>query len=155
MQYYAKIVRSEGVYQVSFPDLPNVITYGETKEDALKNATEALNGVLECDYEAGFALPEAKQGSGRGFHPVDVLPHVEFPYRLRKLRNDQSQTEIAKKLGISYQVYQRLETPVKCNPTLKTVEKLSAVFGKRVELAFRNVIGAFSLGCNRCGATFS
>jgi len=135
MQYYAKITRSEGVFQVSFPDLPNVVTFGKTKAEAVKNATDALNGVLECDYEAGFALPEAKQGAGRGFHPVDVMPHVEFPYRLRELRNGRSQSEIARKLGVSYQVYQRLETPGKCNPTLKTVEKLSAVFGKRVELA--------------------
>ena len=136
MQYYAKIVKSEGVYLVSFPDLPNVVTFGNTKEEALKNAAEALNGVLECDYEAGFSLPEAKQKTGKNFYPIGVLPHVDFPYRLRELRNGRSQSEIAKALGITYQVYQRLETPGKCNPTLKTVEKLSAVFGKRVELAF-------------------
>lgn len=135
MRYYAKITKAEGVYQVSFPDIPNVVTFGETKEEALKNAADALNGVLECDYEAGYSLPAPKQKVGKNFHPVDVLPHVEFPYRLRELRNGRSQSEIAKKLGISYQVYQRLETPGKCNPTLKTVEKLSAVFGKRIELA--------------------
>lgn len=136
MHYYAKITKAEGVYQVFFPDLPNVITYGETKEDALKNASDALNGVLETDYDAGFTLPEPKQKAAKGYYPVDVLPHVEFPYRLRQMRNGHSQTEIAKALGISYQVYQRLETPGKCNPTLKTIEKLSAVFGKRLELVF-------------------
>jgi antitoxin HicB len=136
MHYNAKITKSEGVYQVFFPDLPNVITFGETKDEALKNASDALNGALESDYEAGFSLPVIKQKAGKGFYPVDVLPHVELPYRLRELRKGRSQSEIAKELGISYQVYQRLETPGKCNPTLKTVEKLSAVFGKRVELAF-------------------
>ena len=136
MHYFAKMTKSEGVYQISFPDLPNVITYGETKEEALKNASDALNGVLECDYEAGFSLPKPKQKAGKGFYPVDVLPHVEFPYRLRQMRNGRTQTEIAKKLGISYQVYQRLETPGKCNPTLKTIEKLSEVFGKKFELVF-------------------
>ena len=136
MHYYAKISKAEGVYQVFFPDLPNVITCGETIADALKNAADALNGVLESDYEAGFTLSEPKQNAGKGYYPVDVLPHVEFPYRLRQMRNGRSQSEIAKALGISYQVYQRLETPGKCNPTLKTVEKLSAVFGKRLELVF-------------------
>ena len=107
------------MYQVFFPDLPNVITFGESKDEALKNASDELNGALESDYEAGFSLPKAKQKEGKGYYAVDVLPHVEFPYRLRELRNGFSQKEIAEKLGISYQVYQRLETPGKCNPTLK------------------------------------
>ncbi len=136
MQYYAKITKAEGVFQVFFPDLPNVVTFGRTKGEALKNAEEALNGALECDYDFGYPLPEPKRKAGKNFYPVEVLPHVELPYRLRKLRNGYSQSEIAKKLGVSYQVYQRLETPGKCNPALKTIEKLSKVFGKKLELVF-------------------
>ena len=136
MHYNAKITKSEGVYQVFFPDLPNVITYGETKDEALMNASDALNGALESDYEAGFSLPKPKQKAGRGYYAIDVLPHVEFPYLLRELRNGRSQKEVAAELGIKYQVYQRLETPGKCNPTLKTIEKLSRVFGRKVELVF-------------------
>lgn len=136
MQYYAKIMKSEGVFQVSFPDMEDVISFGETKEEAIKNAADVLNGVLECDYEAGYQLPAPKQKAGKGFYIVEVLPHVELPYRLREMRKGRSQSEIAEELGVTYQVYQRLETPGKCNPTLKTVEKLSAVFGKKVELVF-------------------
>ena len=136
MQYFAKLTHSEGVYIVSFPDLPNVNTFGDTKEDALRNAEDALNGVLECDYDLGYPLPVPAHKGGRGFYPVEVLPHIELPYHLRKLRDGHSQTEIARKLGVSYQAYQRLETPGKCNPTLKTIEKLSRVFGKKTKLTF-------------------
>ncbi|MDY7027145.1 MAG: helix-turn-helix domain-containing protein, partial [Spirochaetota bacterium] len=38
----------------------------------------------------------------------------------------------AAKLGVKYQVYQRLEDPRKSNPTLKTIEKLERVFGSRL-----------------------
>jgi antitoxin HicB len=134
MKYFAKLKKSEGVYQVSFPDLPNVNTYGKTIEEALQNAEEALNGALECDYDSGFSLPEPRQKAAKGLYPVEVMPHVELPYRLRKFRDNHSQTEIAERLGVSYQAYQRLETPGKCNPTLKTIEKLSKVFGKKLEL---------------------
>lgn len=134
MKYFAKLTKSEGVYLVSFPDLPNVNTYGKTKDEVLRNAEEALNGVLECGYDSGFSLPEPRQKTGKGFYPIEVWPHVELPYRLRKFRDNHSQTEIAEKLGVSYQAYQRLETPGKCNPTLKTIEKLSKVFGKKLEL---------------------
>ena len=52
---------------------------------------------------------------------------------LRTLRADRPQTEVARQLNISYQVYQRLENPRKANPTVKTLEKIACVFGKRIK----------------------
>ena len=37
---------------------------------------------------------------------------------LRKLRNGRPQVEIARKLNVSYQAYQKLENPRRCNPTI-------------------------------------
>ena len=51
-------------------------------------------------------------------------------YTLRKMRVGKSQMQIAHSLGISYQAYQKLENPRKCNPTIKTLEKISSVFGR-------------------------
>ena len=39
-------VESDKVYHVEFPDLENVFTDGHTKEEALENATDALNLML-------------------------------------------------------------------------------------------------------------
>jgi antitoxin HicB len=136
MHYYAHVRKSEGVYLVSFPDVPSVNTYGETVEEALRNASEALNGALEADFERGYKLPEAHEHKGRAYHPVEVAPHLDVAYTLRRLRNGRSQSAIAKKLGITYQAYQRLENPRQCNPRLKTLEKIGEVMGKRVEVAF-------------------
>jgi antitoxin HicB len=41
-------------------------------------------------------------------------------------------TDVADKLGVKYQVYQKLEDPAKTNPTLKTLAKLEKVFGERI-----------------------
>ena len=46
--------------------------------------------------------------------------------------------KIAKKLGISYQAYQKLENPRKCNPTVKTLEKISEVLGKNLVISLRS-----------------
>jgi len=135
MIYHAKIVKQDNAFIVSFPDLPNV-TYGDTLEDALKNAEEALNGALEADFERGYTLPEAKARHGRGMHPIEIYPHIEIAYTLRQLRNGHSQAEIAGKLGISQQAYQKLENPRKCNPTVKTLEKISSVLHKKLEVSF-------------------
>lgn len=136
MHYYAKITSSDGAFLVSFPDLEHINTYGTTLKEALENAQEALNGALESDYERGYSLPEHNEYRGKNFHKIVVLPHLEIAYTLRKMRNGRSQSEIAQALGISYQAYQKLENPRKCNPTIKTLEKISSVLGKRLEVNF-------------------
>jgi antitoxin HicB len=136
MNYYAKIVKEEGAFLVSFPDLGNVNTYGDTLDEALKNAAEALNGSLEADFDREYSLPEPKAHKGRNMHQVEVAPHIEIAYMLRKLRSDHSQKEIADRLGISPQAYQKLENPRKCNPTIKTLEKISSVLNKRLQVEF-------------------
>jgi antitoxin HicB len=50
------------------------------------------------------------------------------------MRDGRTQIEIARKLGISYQAYQKLENPRKCNPTIKTLERIGEVMGKRLSL---------------------
>ncbi len=37
-------------------------------------------------------------------------------------------TDVADKLGVKYQVYQKLENPETANPTLKTLKKIEKVF---------------------------
>lgn len=136
LTYAAKVSREDGAYLVSFPEWPDVHTYGDTLEEALANASEALNGAIESDFERGFELPEPGAHRGRTFHSVAVLPHIEIAWRLRKLRHGRPQSEIARRLNVSYQAYQKLENPRKCNPTVKTLERIGAALGKRVKIEF-------------------
>jgi antitoxin HicB len=136
LTYPAHIVKDDETFLVTFPDLENVITYGATIGEAIQNAEDALSGCLASDFERNFTIPEPSNITGDDIHPITVAPHVAVAIMLRKMRADASQTEIAKRLNISYQVYQRLENPRKANPTLKTLEKIARVFGKHVELGF-------------------
>lgn len=45
-------------YLVDFPDIPDIITSGETLADAFGNACEALDLHLESLQKLGVALPE-------------------------------------------------------------------------------------------------
>jgi antitoxin HicB len=40
--------------------------------------------------------------------------------------------EVAEKMGVKYQVYQKLENPRTANPTLKTLKKLETIFGQEL-----------------------
>ena len=137
MQYLAKISKSDGHFLVSFPDFPSINTYGDHLKDALENASEALNGCLESDFERGYELPKKTRRQGGKLRPIKVWPHIDIAYQLRQLRKNQSQVSIARKLGISYQAYQKLENPRKCNPTIKTLEKISHVLGREIEVKIK------------------
>ena len=134
MVYYCRLIKEERIYLVEFPDVPNALSSGRTRDEALSNAAEALNGVLESDIAHGFPLPEAGTGPGRGLYPIEVEPHILLAWELRRLRGDRPQSEIAESLGLSYQAYQRLENPAKANPTVKTLQRMAKAFGKRLKI---------------------
>ncbi|MDR3147508.1 MAG: type II toxin-antitoxin system HicB family antitoxin [Treponema sp.] len=118
-------------YIAQFPDMPNVVTCGFSRDEALAMAKEALDGCLEADISQGNAIPKPAFTKG---HPVTVANHIAVALRLRELRGEQSQTDIAKKLGLSYQAYQRLENLRKSNPTIKTLERIAHVFGRELNV---------------------
>jgi len=131
MVYNCNIERVEGLFWVQFPDMTNIQTYGNTQEEALAMAKEALDGCLEADISQGNTIPKPSFKKG---HPITVANHIAVAIQLRELRGEQSQTDIAKKLGLSYQAYQRLENPRKSNPTIKTLERIAHVFGRELNV---------------------
>lgn len=137
MVYYCDLNSDpdSGGFVVTFPAVPGVVTEGDTKDEALFNAWEALNGVLESMVSHGMPLPEENADGSEGRIAINVEPHIISAWELRKLRGDLPQSEIAKRLGLSYQAYQRLENPSKGNPTIKTLEKVAKVFGKRLVIS--------------------
>jgi antitoxin HicB len=134
MEYNCKIwneknAAGEDVYIVQFPDMPNIVTCGFSHDEALAMAKEALDGCLESDVAYGNEIPAPSFKDG---WPVTVANNIVVALQLRELRGEQSQSDIARKLGLSYQAYQRLENPQKANPTIKTLERIANVFGKEL-----------------------
>ncbi|MCL2721260.1 MAG: type II toxin-antitoxin system HicB family antitoxin [Treponema sp.] len=132
MNYNCIIEKEGNEYIVNFPDIPNITTCGFSHEEALKMAKEALEGCLESDISRGLSIPTP---SFKGGYPVNVSNHIILSIQLRELRGEQSQSDIARKLGLSYQAYQRLENPKKANPTVKTLEKIANVYGRELRIA--------------------
>ena len=133
LTYYAKIEQKDGIYLSSFRDLDNVFSEGDTLEECLFNAQEALNGVLMAMVENGFEIskPSEKQ---EGEYPIPVNPEVAAPVLLTLLRkkNNKSMSQVASVMHVPYQQYQRLES--NCNMTLRTLHKAIAALNARVEI---------------------
>lgn len=52
----------EGGFSVFVPELPSVATQGETREEALAMAKEAIEAYLEAMQEDGLPIPRVERG---------------------------------------------------------------------------------------------
>jgi antitoxin HicB len=132
MIYYCTIEQEGAEHIAQFPDMPNVVTCGFSHEEALAMAKEALDGCLEAAVSQGNAIPPPVCKTG---HPITVAPRIALSLQLRNLRGERSQSDIARRLGLSYQSYQRLENPRKGNPTVKTLERIAGVYGRELTIS--------------------
>ena len=122
---------------VRFPEHPNINTCGTDWKHAEEMAQEVLSLVLEVDFEHGFKLPKArkpkaKRGERVIFVPIE--PEIRIAYLLRALREDAglTQKQVANKLGIKYQSYQRMERPGKSNLSLATLSRVAKVLKRKL-----------------------
>jgi predicted RNase H-like HicB family nuclease len=53
--------QAEGGFLAYLPDLPDVASEGETREEALANVQEALKGYLTTMERRGWPLPEVER----------------------------------------------------------------------------------------------
>lgn len=56
--------REEGGFTVLVPALPEVVTEGDTEQEALTNAEEAIRAIVSCRQSHGIAIPQDAQLSG-------------------------------------------------------------------------------------------
>ncbi len=84
--YIALVHKDEGTsFGVSFPDVPGCISAGDTLDEALANAAEALSGHLALMRADGEAEPQARSLEAIGADPEyaeelsDALVRVVAP----------------------------------------------------------------------------
>ena len=141
--YWAILYRDpeDQTINVEFPDHPNIVTYGKEREHALEMAAEALNTTLEVEFDRRLPLPQPgrkpKTKKGREAHFIPLDPEVRTAFLVRGWREEQrlSQSQVAGKLGISTQAYQRMERPGRSNLTVATLIRIASALGKQLVLS--------------------
>ncbi len=111
-----------------------IMTDGATLEIAKKMAAEAISGLIETylEHNIPFSIPPACNEAD--YYAIPLEPGVSFALWLRNQRktHNMSQADVAEKMGVKYQVYQKLENPRTTNPTLKTLCKIEQIFGNEL-----------------------
>ena len=136
IQYQAKLHKKGSGYWLEFPDLPGCFTQGDSREEVLEHAREALSLWLEDARDPDWDIPVPKARRGRQYVWIEPYEDVSIPLMIRQARQRKglSQRDLAKKLGMSVQQFQKLEYPGKSNPTVRTLAAVSEALDEQLRI---------------------
>ncbi|WP_077174077.1 type II toxin-antitoxin system HicB family antitoxin [Yersinia proxima] len=135
MRYPVKLQKDGDGYFVSFPDIPEALTQGETREEALKMARDALVTAFDFYFEDNRPVPlPGKLGDDFVSVPASVWAKVLLLNAM--LEAGITNAELARRMGLKPQEVQRIVT-LGHNTKIDTVEAALTALGKRLELSVR------------------
>ncbi|PWC17235.1 type II toxin-antitoxin system HicB family antitoxin [Brenneria corticis] len=132
MRYPVKLEPDSGGYVVSFPDIPEALTQGDTKEEALAMALDALVTSFDFYFEDNQRIPLPGETTG---DYVEIPSSVAAKVIMLNAFVDSglTQVELASRMGIKKQEVTRL-FDLHHSTKIDTIQKALTVLGKRLEL---------------------
>jgi predicted RNase H-like HicB family nuclease/DNA-binding XRE family transcriptional regulator len=132
MKYHFRVRKEDDGYSAHCIELDGCITQGDSMDELFENMKEALNLYIQEPAESKdlAALPNDSIKRSKNIIEVPVDSEIAFSFLMRyyRIQHGMTQYQVAKKLGFdNINSYQRLERK-KCNPSLKLLSKIKAIF---------------------------
>src|SRR5215469_3159179 len=127
--------KQDGGYVVTCRDLPEAITQGETVQEAVTEAADALEEAIAARIDDGRDIP-VPSSKKRGEHAVSVPPSMALKAAVYLAVRDAgiSNSELARRLRLDEKEARRIPDPH--HPTkIARIEAALSVLGRHVELA--------------------
>ena len=135
MRGYPVNLRKDGKFILAtFPDIPEAITQGENRAQALDMAREALEVALDFYFDDRRPVPMPSQPR-RGQAVVELPPSVAAKVLLlnEMLRQKVRPAELARRIGATKQEVSRL-TNLRHSTKIDTIDAALRALGKRLYL---------------------
>lgn len=135
LEYPARLkAQQEGGYVVTFRDIPEAITQGESIEDALQHAQDALETAMEFYFDDRREVPMPSAGK-RGERLVALPVSESFKILLlnEMVRQNVRPAELAQRMHTSKQEINRLTTLRHATKVDRIADALAAL-GKRLTI---------------------
>ena len=133
---YELIPQPEGGFTVTFPDIPEAITQGETEEEAAAMAEDALVTALSFYTDDAEPLPHPSPACGRRIARVPPLVAAKLVLHDAMVSARVSNVDLARRLGVDEKIVRRLRDPL-YKSRIDRVDKALRTLGKRIELVVR------------------
>ncbi|MEL4869626.1 type II toxin-antitoxin system HicB family antitoxin [Pantoea agglomerans] len=135
MRYPVTLTPDSGGYVVSFPDIPEALTQGDTREEALTNALDALVTAFEFYFEDSERIPEPGEVIG-DFVEVPASVTAKVILLNAYIGSGLTQVELANRLGLKKQEITRV-FDLKHATKIDTIQKALSALGHRLEISAR------------------
>jgi len=124
---------------VSCPDVPEVTTFGETREEALMHAAEALQLALSFYVERGLDLPAPSRPRSKKtiYVSVPALAAAKFSLYTAFRESGIRKAELARRLGISKGNVDRL-FDIEVSTRLEHLEAAFRALWKELQISVRD-----------------
>jgi antitoxin HicB len=132
--YPVTLTPDDGTVLVTFPDVPEAITFGADEDEALLNAVDALETGLSFYVDSRKALPVASQ-PGRGQKTVrpSALECAKLGVYQAMTEQGIKKSELARRLGWHMPQVDRL-FDLRHASKLEQIEAAAAVLGRHIEV---------------------
>jgi antitoxin HicB len=129
----------EGGYVVTCRDLPELVTQGESVEEALEQASDAMDEVFATYLTEGLDFPEPSKARRREHMvapPPETVAKAALYVAMR--RAGISKVQLAKRLGVDEKEVRRLLDP-HYGSKLPRIAKAISVLGQRLVIGVETV----------------
>jgi len=123
----------EGGFTVTFPDVPEAITDGDTAEEARERAEDALVTALSFYTDDAKPLPTPSAARGRPVAMVPPLVAAKLALHSAMLAAGISNVELGRQLGLDEKAVRRLRDPLH-RSHIGQIEAALRLLGKRLEV---------------------
>ena len=132
MRYPINLEPCDGEYVVSFPDIPEALTQGDTREEALAMGLDALVTSFDFYFEDNQPVPAPGPVTG-DFVEVPASVSAKVLLLNAFLASGLTQVELASRMGVKKQEVTRI-FDLHHSTKIDTVQKALSALGKRLEL---------------------
>jgi antitoxin HicB len=130
--------RTSNGFHIRFTDFPEALTGGDDIEDTLVQAADCLAEAIAGRISRGDDIPlpsKPKRGQRLIGVPLELAPKLAFYLAMRE--QSRSNTDVARRLGVSETVVRRMLNPRHATKSHKIQGALAAL-GKRIVISFEN-----------------
>lgn len=134
MRYVVKIEPDGDGFMASFPDVPEALTGGDTREETLDMARDALITALDFCFDDKREVPlprKAKKGEEVVELPASLWAKVLLLNEM--VRQQVRPVELARKLGTSAQEVNRLVN-LKHTTKVDSIQEALSALGKKLDV---------------------
>jgi antitoxin HicB len=130
---YELAPQPEGGFTVTFPDVPEAITQGDSKEEAAALAEDALITALSFYTDHAEPLPRPSPARGRPLAYVPPLVAAKLALHDAMLTAGVSNVALARQLGTDEKAMRRLRDPLH-QSRISQVDAALRLLGKRMSI---------------------